>query len=205
MFFATLLLATTSANAAPSPSSALNEFTAAWSGIGSYSATLTMHETEGNDVQDRTYAYTFAKPANATIAITAGPGRGGKVSWSGGDDVTGSPPGILGAIKVHMSLHDHRVTSLRGDTVAMASFGWLRDHLRRTKGTITQMAGPEVRGVATSEVGLAVTDPSADDGVTREVVLLSQRTHLPVEFERYVGASLVKDIRYSDVVTSPTH
>ncbi|MDQ2909190.1 MAG: hypothetical protein M3R44_07565 [Candidatus Eremiobacteraeota bacterium] len=208
MFLATLFLATTSVLAA-TPSPALDDFASAWSRIGSYSATLTMHETEGTSVQDRTYAYTFAKPDTATIAITSGPGRGGKVSWSGGDEVTGSPPGILSAIKVHMSLQDPRVTSLRGDTVAMASFRWLLDHMRKTHGTTSQAAGPAVEGKATSEVSLAVANPASNNDITRDVVLLSRLTKLPVEFKRYIGTSLVKDIHYSDIVTTstttPTH
>lgn len=205
MFFATLLLAATSVLAATSLSPALDDFALAWSRIGAYSATLTMHETKGTDVQDRTYAYTFTKPDTATIAITSGPGRGGKVNWSGGDKVAGSPPGLFSAIKVHMSLHDPRVTSLRGDTVAMASFGWLLDHMRHTRGRTTQAAGPAVDGSATSEVSLTVEAPAANDDVTRDVVLFSQDTKLPVAFRRYIGTSLVKNIRYSKVVTSPTH
>jgi hypothetical protein len=128
-FFGSLLIATTIAHPSPSLTLVLDDFASAWSTIGSYSATLTMHETEGTNAQDRTCEYTFAKPSTATVAITAGPDHGGRVTWSGSDDVTGSPPGLLrhqGAS--HLSLHDRRVTTLRGDTVAMASFGWLLGH-----------------------------------------------------------------------------
>ncbi|GAC1413578.1 MAG: hypothetical protein NVSMB5_00420 [Candidatus Velthaea sp.] len=201
MFFATLLLAATVVHPAAAP--ALDEFAAAWSAIGAYSATLSTHETEGKRSQDRTYAYTFAKPGSATFAITAGPGRGGKVVWSGGDDVLGSPPGLLSGIKLRLSIHDKRVTSLRGDTVAMASFGWVLDHFRSTPGTTTQKAGPSVDGMPTSEVALAVASPATNDGVTAEVVRLSLKTKLPVEVERYIGTSLVKDVRYSNVVSNP--
>ena len=203
--FGMLLLATTIARPTPPKAPALDDFAAAWSKIGSYSATLTIHETQGSDTQDRTYAYTFAKPSNATIAITAGPGRGGRVTWSGGDQVIGSPPGILGALRLHLSIHDPRVTSLRGDTVAMASFGWILEHLRSTHGTTTQRTGATIDGTSTDEVSLTVASPAADDGVTREVVLLSQKTKLPVEFERYTGTSLVKDIRYSNVTITAPH
>ncbi len=184
----------------PPPASLVNEFASAWSSVGSYSATLSMHETAGTNVEDRTYAYTFAKPSEATIAIMAGPGRGGRVTWTGGDRVTGSPPGLLGAIKVHLSIHDRRVTSLRGDTVAMASFGWLLDHLRSTPGTTSQGVGPTVDGVPTNSIALTVAAPAEDDGVTREVVLLSKKTNLPVEFERYTGPALIKAVKYSKVV-----
>lgn len=203
MLVTALLLVTTIVHATPLPASALDGFAAAWSRIDSYTATLVMHETQGVHVQDRTYAYTFGKPSNATITITAGPGRGGKVAWAGGNTVTGSPPGLLSGIKLRLPLHDARVTSLRGDTVEMASFGWLLDHFRSTRGATTQTTGPTVNGVLTSEVAVAVAAPASDDGITREVLFLSRATKLPLELDRYIGASIVKHVQYMNVVTMP--
>ena len=193
-----LLLAVTTNLSSP----ALDAFASTWAAISAYRATLVIHEIDGTTVQDRTYAYTFAKPSSATIAITRGPGRGGHVDWSGGDGVTGSPPGFLSIVKVHLSIHDRRVTTLRGDTIPMASFGWLLDHLRTTPGTIVekQVSSPE-RGVRT-ELALTVADPKADGGITREVVRFSPQTKLPTRFERYIDTTLVKVIRYTRVVVT---
>jgi len=83
MFFGTLLIATTMAHPSPSLASALDDFASARSTIGSYGATLAMHETEGTRAQDRTCAYAFTKPSTTTVAITAGPDRGGRATWSG--------------------------------------------------------------------------------------------------------------------------
>jgi hypothetical protein len=83
MFFGSLLIATTIAHPSPSLASALDDFASAWSTIGSYSATLTMHETEGTKAKDRTYAYTFAKPSTAMVAYhgRTRPRRKGDLVW----------------------------------------------------------------------------------------------------------------------------
>jgi hypothetical protein len=183
---------------------ALDAFASAWSKIGAYSATLAVHETAGKSVQDRTYAFTFQKPSNATIVITKGAGRGGKVAWSGGDSVIGSPPGLFSRMKIHLGISDARVTSLRGDTVAMASFAWLLDHFRRTPGRKTETPGPPVDGNATTVVWLAVADPSADEGLTQEVLVIANATDLPVSARGYIGPDVVKEVHYSDMSVQNT-
>jgi hypothetical protein len=183
---------------------ALDAFASAWAKVGAYRATLVMHETSGTRVEDRTYALTFARPSTVMMTVTAGPGRGGRVWWSGGDRVTGSPPGLLSVVKISLPITDPRATSLRGDTVAEAPFGWVLDHLRTTPGTLAQ-APVDPPGGPETELTLDVADPAKNDGITREVVDLSDATHLPVEVRRYVGAALVKSIRYADVaITTPS-
>jgi hypothetical protein len=204
MLFPVLLLSTVialggvgAADSAVSPS--LSEFASAWSKIDAYSVTVDVHETAGNNVQDRTYAFAFQKPSNATIVITKGSGRGGKVVWTGGDSVVGSPPGFLSRMKVHLGIADARVTSLRGDTVAMASFAWILDHFQQTAGVKTEAPGAPVDGSATTEISLAVADPAADAGLTQEVLVISNATELPVSGRSYIGADLVKDVHFSGV------
>jgi hypothetical protein len=186
------------AQPAASDARALDAFATTWATIDGYSATLTMHETSGSDVQDRTYALTFEKPSSVTMVITQGPGRGGKVTWSGGESVLGSPPGLFSGLKVRLALTDPKVTSLRGDTVDMASFAWILAHFKETAGTKTEAPGEATDG-ATTAVSLAVANPSADGGITREVLVIADQTKLPVEVRRYIGASLVKDIHFTNV------
>jgi hypothetical protein len=183
---------------------ALDAFASAWSKIESYSVTIAVHETAGRSVQDRTYALAFEKPCNTTIVITKGSGRGGKVVWSGGDSVIGSPPGLFSRVKVHLGIDDARVTSLRGDTVAMASFAWLLEHFRQTAGPKTETPGPPVDGNATTTISLAVANPSADDGVTQEVLVLANATELPVSARSYIGSQVVKDVHFGDVSVQST-
>jgi outer membrane lipoprotein-sorting protein len=183
--------------AAAAPASALSAFAHAWSAVSSYSAKLTMHETAGSAVQDRTYDYSFSKPNSATIAITGGPGRGGRVVWSGGDSVIGSPPGLLHGVKVRLSIHDGRVTTLRGDTVEMASFGWVLQHLQTTKGRLSEAKATPVGDTPVTELDLQVADPAANGGISEERVLISDRTELPVRVRRYAGTQLVKEVDYA--------
>ena len=179
-------------------SQGLDRFAQSWSALPGYRATLTMHETAGTAVQDRTYDFTFAKPHHATIVVSAGPGRGGREEWDGGDTVVASPPGVFSHMHVKLPLKDARLATLRGDTIAMASFGWVLDHLQ-TAGTVTQHAGPAIDATATSELTLAIADPAKSGGYTRDVVDVSQASGLPVRIQRYIGADLVKTITYSNV------
>lgn len=187
-------------NPASGAPSSLREFAAAWSKLQAYTATLVMHETAGTRVQDRTYDYAFTKPHSATIAIAGGPGKGGREAWSGGDTVIASPPGLLSRLRLHLSIRDARVTTLRGDTIAMASFGWLLQQLGE-KGQLSQSPGPSVGGNATTQLSLIVADPKSNGGITREVVDFSTVTKLPVRVLRFVGSSLVKqmDVRNLNV------
>jgi hypothetical protein len=195
-----VVLAAPGVPATASPSApALDAFAVAWSKIDAYSATVAVHETAGKDVQDRTYALTFAKPANETIVITKGPGRGGRVVWGGGDSVIGSPAGLFSGLKVRVPIADARVTSLRGDTAAMASFAWILDHFRQTAGMKTEAPGPLVDGSRTTAISLAVADPSTDAGLTQEVLIIDNVTKLPVSGRSYIDADVVKDVRFSNV------
>ena len=181
---------------------ALQPFADAWSKIDAYRAVLTVHETSGGQVQDRTYNYTFAKPHSATIAITGGPGRGGFERWDGSDTVTASPAGLLSFVKLRVSIHDPRVVTLRGDTVDMASFAWLLQHFA-TQGRLSTVSGPVIEHVPTVQVTDDVANPAENGGITRDVIDISTTTFLPVRALRYDGAALVKQIDISNVQTTP--
>ena len=183
--------------AAAAPASALSAFAHAWSALASYSAKLTMHETAGGTAQDRTYDYSFSKPSSATIVVTGGPGRGGRAVWNGGDSVIGSPPGLLHGLKLRLSIHDERVTTLRGDTVEMASFGWVLQHLQTTRGRLSEASPAAADGTAATEIDLQVADPAANGGISEERVLISSRTGLPIRIRRYAGSNLVKEVGYT--------
>ena len=187
--------------AAATPPPALVAFGHAWSGVSSYTAKLTMHETAGSATQDRTYDYPFSKPTSATIAVAGGPGRSGSAAWAGGDSVIGSPPGLLHGVKVRLSIHDGRVTTLRGDTIDIASFGWVSEHLQGTPGRLSEAPGAPAPGAAAheTELDLRVADPAANGGIGEERVLLSNATNLPLRVRRYAGTTLVKEVGYAAV------
>lgn len=182
---------------------ALDAFTAAWSKIDNYTCRIVTHETNGSAVQDRTYGYRFKKPHFATISIESGPGRGGGATWHGGDTVSGHQGGLLRGIHLTVSIHDGRATSLRGDTMDTASFQYLLDYYRTNDAHEAQAAGPLVDGVATDQITLTNPDPAKTAGVTRDILLVSSKTHLPVVRQRFDGTTLVKSEHFIDVTLDP--
>lgn len=176
-------------------------FRKAWVGVENYAGTIVAHETsnDGKLVQDRTYRYTFVKPNAALIVITAGPGKGGGAAWHGGATVHGHKGGLVSFVKLTLPKNDPRVTSLRGDQIEVASFGYELDRFSSTKGTLAE--SKTAAGIA---VDLTLETPDAT-GVTREILTLSPTTHLPVKHEAFAGDREVKNETFSDLkLNDPT-
>ncbi len=176
------------------PADALAQFAAAWAKVNTYTCTLTAHEVLGTKVQDRVYAMFFARPSNTKMNITGGDGRGGAAVYHGGDTVQGHQGGILSLIKLNVNIHSHIATTLRGTTIADANWGSLYDHITGLKGATIDASAAS--GAMTLTV--AVADPTTDNDVTKEVVILGQDS-LPVEYDQYEGVTQVKHVTYTDV------
>ncbi|TAM56175.1 hypothetical protein EPN52_15110 [bacterium] len=185
------------------PLPALDAFSSAWSKVDSYTCKIVTHETKDSSTQDRTYGYEYLKPHFAKISIDSGPGHGGGATWHGGDTVSGHQGGLLRGIHLTVSIHDGRATSLRGDTMDTAAFQYLLDYYRGNDAHATQAAGPAVDGAPTDEIVLTDLDPTKTGGVTRDLLLISTKTHLPVERQRFAGSALVKSEHYIDVALNP--
>jgi outer membrane lipoprotein-sorting protein len=183
---------------------ALTAFAGAWSGITNYTATIVTHETtnDGKSSQDRTYSYKFLKPTNAVIEIVDGPGKGGGAAWHGGDRVKGHQGGMLSGIKLMVPITDGRATSLRGDTLDVASFGYELNHFQSIPGALSEAAGPQVGSDSTIQVTLAPSSAEAN-GVTKETLDISNASHLPVRRTSYVGGTIVKVETFSNVKINP--
>ncbi|HEY5095489.1 MAG TPA: hypothetical protein VII69_10260 [Candidatus Eremiobacteraceae bacterium] len=172
---------------------ALAKFTSAWDAVHTYTCTIAAHEVRGKDVQDRTYKLAFSRPNNMRMDIVGGAGRGGAAVWQGGDTVYGHQGGFLSFVRLHLNIHDPKAVSLRGTTVAQASFGAL---LSRIKGLKTSaLDAKDVAGLTT--LTAIVLDPAAESGVTK-VVMIFGSDHLPVEYDEYQGDVVVDRVRYSD-------
>lgn len=182
---------------APSGEPALAKFSSAWSKLSTYTCAVTAHEVLGTRVQDRTYKLTFRKPYDTKLEITGGDGRGGAAVWHGGDTLRGHQGGFISFIKLNLSIHDPRATTIRGTTIAEASFGAILDHVKSLKGT---MESSESGDATTIDFG--VPDPSADDNVTKERVVLVANG-LPSEYDQWEGDTLVRHVVYTDVVVDP--
>jgi len=174
----------------------LAKFAATWDKVNSYTCKLTAHEVLGSRVQDRTYDLTFRKPYDTKMNITGGDGKGGAAVWHGGDTLRGHQGGFISFIKLNLNIHDGRATSIRGTTIAQANFGAILDHVKSLKGTVTVVSDNG------SAIDFSVPDPSADQSVTKERVVLAP-DGLPSEYDEWEGDTLVRHVVYTDVVIDP--
>jgi outer membrane lipoprotein-sorting protein len=188
------------------PPPALTTSAAAWTNVTSYSATITLFERAGTRIENSVFAYSFRKPGSVTMHVDSGVNAGANLEWDGGDTVVVSKGhGFMGLFKKTVGLRDPMVATPLGDTVNQISYGSIIEHAEQTPGTLSQTAGPAVDGEPTTEVTLIPATAAADGGLTREVLCISEKTHLPVEVLGYEGSELIRNIAFSNVVlTAPS-
>jgi hypothetical protein len=193
------------AQPAPSSSAAqdLNSFAQAWASIAAYSATVTVFERKGTQVENLVLNYSFRRPSSVMAHVVSGPNAGGTLTWDGGATVVARRgTGLAALFKKTFSLHDPGVTTIRGSSIDQLSFGAILAQAQQGGGTLSE-AGPDViDGVATDAVTLVPADPAADAGLTREVVELSAVTHLPVRLLGFEETTLVREIDFSKVAVA---
>jgi outer membrane lipoprotein-sorting protein len=165
--------------------------------IKDYTETLTAHEIKDGRVEDRVYHFWFAKPALVRSEIVSGPGSGSAAVWHGGDTVRGHKGGFLAGIKLTLSVNDPRATDIRGKTIGAAFFPVMIASFENG-GKLSEAPGQPVDGAATDDVTLTPADPAKERNLTREVIVLSRATHLPVEHLGYEGAQVVEDEHFTD-------
>ena len=193
-------LATPSGAAAPTPLSGegmLAKFTAAWDKVSAYTCSLTAHEVLGTRVQDRSYDMTFRKPYDTKLSITGGDGKGSVAVWHGGDTLRGHQGGFISFIKLNLNIHDGRATSIRGTTIAQANFGAILDHVKSLKAKVEAVPAGDL-----TDVDFTVDDPSDDQNVTKERIVLAS-DDLPAEYDEWEGDTLVRHVVYTDIVLDP--
>jgi hypothetical protein len=91
------------------------------------------------------------------------------------------------------------MTTIRGSSIDQLSFGSILAHAQQEAGMLTQISEPDI-GMAVDAVTLMSADPTANAGLTREVIELSTSTNLPVQVLGYNGTTLVRQIEFSKVV-----
>jgi len=191
------ILSFTNASAATSP--ALDQFAKAWSSLDGYTATIRLYEIKGGNTEHAVFAYTYRKPQSVTMKVISGPNAGATVTWSGGSTVSASKSGPFGiTMGKNVGLNDPLVTSLRGYTVSDLSLPGILAHAQQTAGS-SSSGTATLNGGSVTAVTLNVADPSQDNGMTREVLYLSQSTQLPVRIDGFVGDQLVRT--YSFTIT----
>lgn len=179
--------------ASPAGDAALAAFSTAWAAVNTYTCTITAHEVQGLDVQDRVYHMAFARPNNMRMDIVGGAGKGGAAIWTGGDTVYGHQGGFLSFIKLHLNIHDPKAVSLRGKTIAEASFAALLDRVKSLK--LSSLDAKTANGLTT--MSAQIEDAKPDKDIT-SILLVFGANHLPVEYDEYQGANVVDHVLYSD-------
>lgn len=85
--------------------------------ISAYSATVTVFERNGTEVQNTAFDYTFHKPSTATVHYNTGPNSGVTAVWNGGNSVVAHRgSGLTAPFKKTFALHDPAVTTIRGSS-----------------------------------------------------------------------------------------
>lgn len=194
--------ATTPLAVTRAPKSKLVAFASAWSRITAYSATITVFERKGEQVQNLVFDYAFRKPSGATLHARLGPNAGATLLWNGGSTIVGQRgSGLAGLFKKTLPLHDPLVTTIRGSSVDELSFGAILAHAEQMPGTISEFSGEIIGGLATDAVTLIPAVPDSNAALSREVVEISTTTHLPARILGYEGALLVRKVEFSNVKT----
>ncbi len=194
---ASLLVAPHIAMAANS-TPAIAAFDAAFAKTSQFTYKLRAHETKGSSVQDRLYDYSFMKPHFAKTLIESGDGKGSGAVWAGGDQVSGHQGGFLAGIHLKISLHDGRAVSLRGYTIPDGLPQNIIEKYTSVPGKLSQAPGGKIDGVPTDRVELVVATPATNDGISEQIIYLSQVTHFPLRQILYAGSQVVLDQSFLD-------
>lgn len=192
-----LLFALGFVSAPAASGNALDQFASAVASLNGYDATIQLMEVKGGQTENAVYAYSFTKPKSVTMNIKQGPNAGATVTWSGGSNVNASKSGPFGIrMGKNVSLDDPMVTSLRGYTVSDLSFAGILAHAQQTAGTLSS-GTTKLDGATVAAVTLNVANPAQNNGMTREVLYLSESTHLPVRIDGFAGSQLVRSYRFT--------
>jgi hypothetical protein len=180
---------------------ALEAFARAWDGVTAYQATVSVFAAKGSDVQNLSFTYNFRKPSSFTVHVIDGPNAGVTLTWNGGPTVQASRGrGLFAALlKRTIPLHDPLVTTIRGASMDQLSYGAILAHTIQTPGDLTQSPGEAIAGVPTQMLSLVPKDPASDAGLSREVIVISTPTQLPIRIEGYEGGRLVRKIDFTDI------
>jgi hypothetical protein len=181
---------------------AITAFEQAFAATNDYTCKQHVHEVKGSTSQDRVYQLSFMKPHFAKTLIESGDGRGSGGVWAGGEQVSGHQGGILSGIHLKVSIHDSRAVSLRGVTIPEGLLQNVVHRYTTTPGTLTQAPGGKIGGVLTDRLELKVADPANNDGVTQQILYLSQETHWPIRQILYAGSQIVLDESVTDLKTN---
>ena len=188
-------------------STELSTLDSTWSKVEDYQATIVAVEFSGSTQQERRFHFSYLRPDHVKAEILDGALRGMVAIWNGGDKVTVYHHGMLAGLRVGFPLHDHMVTSPRGNTVASANFGAALECYLMHPELVHTQEGPEINGAATMELVMESTTPLQCPGssekdsssVTKDSMIVDGKTNLPLRRLRYAGDTLVEQWDIKDL------
>jgi hypothetical protein len=170
---------------------------ASWNALHGYSVTIDAHEVLGEQTADSELRYAFTKPSHAELDVLAGNKSGSTILWDGGDRVVAFRR-AMSFFKMHGSVRDRDLTSLRGNSIVspnmgdlIACFGAHRDALREREGPVVD--GQETEEVVLPYSGISCPDDSpADRAITLDELDISRKSGLIVMRKRFEGDAMVE-------------
>jgi len=177
---------------------AFDRLQATWSHISDYSLTIDSHEVLGNDSAENEMHFAFRRPDRARLDIVKGYRSGGTIVWNGGDRVTAYRR-PFSFFKLHASVWDKNLTSLRGNGILNPNVNDILACFAAHHELLRQREGPPVDGKATDEIELPYRDVSCPDDppvdrgtVTLDVIDIDRASGMPVMRKRYAGDEIVE-------------
>lgn len=194
-----LLLAAVPAGAASGPVE-LATLDATWAKVNDYQANIVSEDFDGDQSLARRFHFSYLRPDHVKAEILDGPLRGMVAIWNGGDKVIVFHHGMLAGVRVPFPLHDHMVTSPRGNTIASANFGEALACYDAHADYVRVRDGPEIGGIQTVELVLSGDSPIACPDysdkdildVTKDALIVDPHTNLPLRRMRYAGDTLLE-------------
>jgi hypothetical protein len=177
--------------------------------VRDYTVTIDAHEVDGSQTDDRVMRFSYRKPDRAKVEIIKGQAAGTRVIWLGGTTahVRG---GLLSLLPVWLDLHDHHITSLRGNTMLRAVLQPTIDCFAAHRDDVSEVDDVKQNGQRVDVVTLSIpgglrcpADSPKDRDVTRDVLTLVHGSPTLARQERYEGERLVERWIISDVVLDP--
>ena len=163
-----------------------------------YAYTVSATEFSGSRVESTTFEITYdSRNQTEHIHVTAGPGAGSNITWTGGDHVSVRPPGIIHMLTVSLDVRNPKIMSMRGNDIRT---GVLTRVVACYRAHADKLSTERADASGQSLLALTIYDPAGihcgpedgDTGVTRERLLIVPATGLPAMRERYAGNTLVE-------------
>lgn len=197
--------ASTANSISPSPhvaaAATLRSYAARWAALRAYSTTVTLFERKGENVDRRVLDYRFEKPGHVVIRVISGPHAGSILTWDGGPALTAQlGSGLLGAFKRRLALHDATAVTVRGSSIDELGYGAILTRLETNLHDVTEDAPARIDGEPVWTLVLTPADPALNDGFTREVISLSQKTLVPVRITGFEAQTLVCRLDFHNTV-----